>query len=167
MSDIGTPTGAGSDATPTAVAEYKRILAGVLENRPSGTRQRLALALGKNRSFVSQIVNEVYPVPIPAKHLDTIFEVCRFPEKERLAFLDAYSRAHPGRIEHHNSAKDQRLRPITVYVRDLGDPRRNREVDKLVADFAGRIAKLAGEKSGSPESSQNFPSREPNDEEAD
>ena len=50
-------------------------------------------------------------MPIPAKHVETIFEVCRFPEKERLAFLDAYSRAHPGRIEHHNSAKDQRLRP--------------------------------------------------------
>ena len=137
------------DVAPNAVSEYKRILAAVLENRPSGTRQRLALALGKNRSFVSQIVNAVYPVPIPARHLDTIFEVCRFPEKERLGFLDAYARAHPGRIEHHNSAKDQRLRPITVYVRDLGDVRRNREVDKLVADFAGRVAKLAGEKSGS------------------
>ena len=164
MSDIGAPTGPGGDATPTAVSEYKRILAAVLENRPSGTRQRLALALGKNRSFVSQIVNAVYPVPIPAKHLDTIFEVCRFPEKERLAFLDAYSRAHPGRIEHHNSAKDQRLRPITVYVRDLGDVKRNREVDKLVGDFAARIAKLAGEKSGGAGMS---PNREPSDEETD
>ena len=167
MSDTGPTSSSSGETTPTAVGEYKRVLAAVLENRPSGTRQRLALALGKNRSFVSQIVNEVYPVPIPAKHLDTIFEVCRFPEKERLAFLDAYSRAHPGRIEHHNSAKDQRLRPITVYVRDLGDPRRNREVDKLVGDFAARIAKLAGEKSGSAETSQNFPSREPSDEETD
>lgn len=166
MTDTGQPPAPTGEATPSAVGEYKRILAAILENRPSGTRQRLALALGKNRSFVSQIVNEVYPVPIPARHLDTIFEVCRFPEKERLAFLDAYSRAHPGRIEHHNSAKDQRLRPITVYVRDLGDPKRNREVDKLVADFAGRIAKLAGEKPG-PGQSPNFPNREPNDEEAD
>lgn len=160
-----------TDPTPNAganpVGEYKRILAAVLENRPSGTRQRLALTLGKNRSFVSQIVNAVYPVPIPAKHLDTIFEVCRFPEKERLAFLDAYARAHPGRIEHHNSAKDQRLRPITVYVRDLGDTRRNREVDKLVADFAGRVAKLAGEKSGGHALSQNFRTGEPSDEETD
>ena len=35
------------------VADYKRILAKVLDNRPSGTRQKLATALGKNRSFVS------------------------------------------------------------------------------------------------------------------
>ena len=40
-----------------AVAAYKRILADVLDRRPSGTRQRLAAALGKNRSFVSQITN--------------------------------------------------------------------------------------------------------------
>ena len=162
MTDSDAPVGPTEDPAQSPVTEYKRILAAVLENRPSGTRQRLALTLGKNRSFVSQIVNAVYPVPIPAKHLDAIFEVCRFPEKERLAFLDAYARAHPGRIEHHNSAKDQRLRPITVYVRDLGDARRNREVDKLVADFAGRVAKLAGEKS-----SAHALAREPSDEEAD
>jgi hypothetical protein len=46
------------------VAEYKRILQRVLENRPSGTRQRLATALGTNRSFVSQIANPAYTTPI-------------------------------------------------------------------------------------------------------
>ena len=47
---------------------------GFSDNRPSGTRQRLAGALGKNRSFVSQIANPAYPVPIPVQHLETIFE---------------------------------------------------------------------------------------------
>lgn len=166
MTDSEPPSAAAGETPESPVTAYKRILAAILENRPSGTRQRLALALGKNRSFVSQIVNAVYPVPIPARHLDTIFEVCRFPEKERLAFLDAYARAHPGRIEHHNSAKDQRLRPITVYVRDLGDARRNREVDKLVADFAGRVAKLANDRAGSQGASQ-VASKESGDEETD
>src|SRR4029079_8563721 len=35
-----------------AVALYKRLLADVIDGRPSGTRQRLAAALGKNRSFI-------------------------------------------------------------------------------------------------------------------
>ena len=54
----------------TAVAEYKRILLRVLDLRPSGTRQRLADALGENRSFVSQITNPAYPVPIPPRHVE-------------------------------------------------------------------------------------------------
>ena len=44
-------------ADSSAVADYKRILQQVLENRPAGTRLRLAEALGKNRSFISQITN--------------------------------------------------------------------------------------------------------------
>ena len=61
-----------------AVAEYKRILQQVLERRPAGTRLRLAEELGKNRSFISQITNAKYSVPIPANHLDAIFSICHF-----------------------------------------------------------------------------------------
>ena len=68
-----------SDETPSRaggspVAEYKRLLQRVLENRPSGTRQRLATALGTNRSFVSQMTNPAYAMPVPSQHLDTIFD---------------------------------------------------------------------------------------------
>ena len=63
-------------ADPSSVAEYKRILQQVLENRPAGTRLRLAEGLGKNRSFISQIANPSYSVPIPARHIERIFEIC-------------------------------------------------------------------------------------------
>lgn len=125
-----------------AVAEYKRILAKVLENRPSGTRQRLAMALGKNRSFISQIANPSYATPIPAQHLETIFEICLFPANERRAFLDAYGRAHPGKVERRRQRKDHRLRPVTVYVPDLEDEAKNQALDRLLADLAARIGKL-------------------------
>ena len=84
---------------PAAVADYKNILRRVLENRPSGTRQRLSAALGKNRSFISQITNPSYSVPIPAPHLSTIFEICHFSLEDRREFLEAYARAHPRRKE--------------------------------------------------------------------
>src|SRR5258708_13538739 len=80
------------------VADYKVILRRVLDNRPSGTRLKLAAALGKNRSFVTQITNPAYLVPIPAKHAAIIFEVCHLSSSERAAFLDTYGRAHPGRL---------------------------------------------------------------------
>ena len=82
----------------SAVAEYKRIFKEVLDNRPSGMRLRLAHAMGKNRSFVSQISNATYPVPIPVQHLNTIFEVCHFSPPTKAAFLKAYARAHPRRM---------------------------------------------------------------------
>ena len=81
----------------TAVAAYKAILQRVLDNRPSGTRLKLAAVLGKNRSFVSQITNPIYPVPIPARHVDLILEVCHLSPAERGQFLEAYAAAHPAR----------------------------------------------------------------------
>src|SRR5271157_3302751 len=77
-----------------AVAAYKNIFKAVLDKRPSGLRLRLSHAIGKNRSFISQISNPAYPTPIPAQHLNTIFEVCHFSSEEKAAFLKAYARAH-------------------------------------------------------------------------
>jgi hypothetical protein len=127
--------------TASPVAEYKQLLQAVLENRPSGTRQRLARALGTNRSFASQISNPTYPMPIPAQHVDTILEICHFSQAERVAFLAAYARAHPGRREARSGAA--RMRVVDVSVPDLGSPRKNRLIDQMVAEFARQIGRLA------------------------
>lgn len=122
-----------------SVAAYKTILRDVLDNRPSGTRQRLATALGKNRSFISQISNPVYAVPIPAQHVETIFEVCHFAPRERKLFLAAYARAHSGR--RGGPLPSARTRSLTVTVPDLGDPGRNAAFDEMLLDVARRIAR--------------------------
>src|SRR4051795_11652428 len=109
---------------PDPVAEYKAILKRVLDDRPSGTRQRLAKALGKNRSFISQIANPAYPVPIPVQHLETLIEVCHFSQEERRGFLAAYTRAHPQRLALVTTAR--RTRTISIVVPDFGEKRRNR-----------------------------------------
>jgi hypothetical protein len=120
-----------------AVAEYKRIFKEVLDSRPSGMRIRLAHAMGKNRSFVSQISNPSYPVPVPVQHLTTIFDVCHFPPPAREAFLRAYARAHPRRISH--LTKTPRDRSITLHLPDLGSAKRNGKVDALLQEFARRL----------------------------
>jgi len=126
-----------------AVAEYKTILKRVLDNRPSGTRQRLANALGKNRSFVSQIANPTYPVPIPAQHLETVFEICHFSQDDRRSFLAAYATAHPRRLALVTAPR--RTRTLSIAVPDLGDPQRNRALDELIADMVRRIGRLSEE----------------------
>lgn len=126
-----------------AVAEYKRILAGVLDQRPSGTRQRLATALAKNRSFISQISNPAYPTPIPANHIDLIFEICHFSPAEKKRFLDVYRRGHPKRLATGNDARH--LKAHTVYLPDLGDDARNEQLHALVSDFVRQIVHVMKE----------------------
>jgi hypothetical protein len=120
-----------------AVGEYKRIFREVLDSRPSGMRIRLAHAMGKNRSFVSQISNPAYPVPIPVQHLNTIFDVCHFPPAAKTAFLRAYARAHPRRLG--RLAEMPHERSITLYVPDLGSSKRNGRFDALMQEFARRL----------------------------
>lgn len=130
-----------SEPGDSNVADYKNILRRVLDNRPSGTRLKLAAALGKNRSFVTQITNPAYLVPIPAKHVTIIFEVCHLSAAERAAFIKAYGRAHPGRLRAPH--RETRTRTIAVTVPDLGDDKKNRALDELVVDFASRLARYA------------------------
>jgi hypothetical protein len=131
-----------NDAAPGAtVADYKTLLQAVCDKRPSGTRGRLAMALGTNRSFVSQLVNPNYAMPIPAQHLETIFEVCHFSPAERAAFLVAYDQAHPGRRETGEPGAGTRV--ISLTVPDLGNARRNQAVDTMLADYVRHLIHFA------------------------
>ncbi len=127
--------------TEGAIRAYKTVLASVIEQRPSGTRQRLADALGKHRSFVSQIANPAYSTPIPAKHLPAIFSVCHFSPAEREAFVSAYVIAHPGKAPANAS---RRTRHISLTVPDLGDDRQNAALDRAILDFIQKITSIAG-----------------------
>jgi len=121
-----------------AVAAYKAILKRIIDTRPSGTRHRLANALGKNRSFISQIANPVYAVPIPAQHLETIFEICHFTTADRRAFLDAYAEGHPRR--HELNKRSTGTRKLTLTLPDLGSAQRNRRLDEAVIEIGRRLA---------------------------
>jgi hypothetical protein len=126
-----------------AVAAYKSIFKAVLDERPSGMRLRLAHAMGKNRSFISQIANPAYQVPIPLQHLNTIFEVCHFSRAEKAAFLEAYGRAHPRRAARLDGVP--RERTVTLHVPDLGSRKRNEQLDALLHDFVRRLIALLQE----------------------
>jgi hypothetical protein len=120
------------------IRAYKGVLSRVLETRPSGARQRLADALGKHRSFVTQITSPGYSTPIPQKHLATIFSVCHFGPAEREAFMAAYQLAHPGRRSIGDATR--KTRHLTLLVPDLGTD--NAAFDKAVGEFVTRIAGL-------------------------
>jgi hypothetical protein len=126
-----------------AVAVYKSIFKAVLDKRPSGMRLKLAHVMGKNRSFISQIANPTYQIPIPVQHLNTIFEVCHFSPAEKAAFLEAYGRAHPRRAGHVGGVPHERS--VTLHLPDLGTQKRNGQLDALLLDFARRLVALLQE----------------------
>jgi hypothetical protein len=132
----------GIESAAMPVAAYKRILQQVLDRRPSGMRQRLAEALGKNRSFISQISNPGYATPIPVQHVERIFEICHFSKEEKKLFLAAYRRAHPRRLQGNGQGEGNPARRVTVTLPDLGDAQKNRKLDALIVDFATLAGKL-------------------------
>jgi hypothetical protein len=126
-----------------AVRAYKRLLQAYLDRRPSGTRQKIALALGKHKSFVSQITNPAYPAPVPARHLGTIFEICHLSPEERATFLAAYRIAHPRRSQSAAlEAGQEGDHVIQIRVPNLGDARLQRELEETIRHTASRIIAL-------------------------
>lgn len=135
---MSNPDIASNEQSP--LAAYKAILRAVIENRPSGTRQRLAEALGKNRSFISQIISPAYATPVPVQHLETIFHVCHFAPPERQAFLDAYRAAHPGRLEVVDTARP--MRRLVIELPDFGSADLNARADHIVLGVARGLVSL-------------------------
>ena len=126
------------------VAEYKRILRDYINLRPSGTRIKIAQGLDKNKSFVSQITNPGYDIPIPARHLNTIFEICRFSLKEKETFLKAYTAAHPNyhyRIQPEPAPKAGSGK-LVIDLPRLKDPVKQQKIEKMIRDFADQLFRL-------------------------
>ncbi|MBB3979314.1 hypothetical protein GGQ64_004554 [Rhizobium azooxidifex] len=128
------------EAGEEATVAYKTILADIIDNRPSGTRQRLATALGKHRSFVTQITSPTYATPLPSRHLATIFRVCHMSAMEQERFLNAYEKAHPGKLP--DLAPTDGQRALALNVPDFGDEQKNRQFDEAVSEFVAKLSAL-------------------------
>jgi len=79
-------------------------------------------------------------VPIPAAHIERIFEICHFLATEKAEFMAAYRRAHPNRAP--GNSGDKRWREIVLRVPDLRDRARNKELDELMKEMLQRVLRL-------------------------
>ena len=126
------------------IAAYKSILRDCIDRRPAGLRARIASALGKHKSFVSQLTNPIYPMPVPARHIETIFEICHFSAEERRAFREAYARAHPEQAPEAAAESPSRAgrKTISLEIPALGDARKQRQLEALLREFVERLGDL-------------------------
>ena len=97
-------------------------------------------ALGKNRSFISQIANPAYSTPVPVQHLEIIFHICHFSPAEKRDFLSAYRAAHPGRLEAVDATRATRA--VTLELPDFGNVQMNRRVDDMIHSLVRGINEL-------------------------
>ncbi len=125
------------------VAAYKRLLRAVIERRPSGTRRRLAAAMGAHPSFVSQITNPALRVPLPAQHVPTVLRACRFAPEEAAEFLGLYARAHPAQAVALQALADEERDVLRIPLPRGLDPEAREMVETTIRDFAERVIALA------------------------
>jgi hypothetical protein len=132
-----------------AIAEYKALLRRYIDRRPSGTRQKLAEAFGTHKSFISQVTNPAYRVPLPAQHIPALFKVCHFSPEEQRVFMELYARAHPGQFGAIEELARFEEGVLRIPLPPFADPERRRQVEELIRDFADRVIAMmqeAGEK---------------------
>jgi hypothetical protein len=125
------------------IRRYKTILQQVVDRRPSGIRLKIAEGIGRNKSFISQITNPNYDIPVPRRHLPLIFDLAHFTAEEKSQFLNYYRRAHPrvgARAEDHPSGDDTRI--VRLQLPRLESTQMEAKVDNMLRDFAHRLSEL-------------------------
>ncbi len=127
---------------PDPMMAYKVLLRDCLDRRPSGLRQKLAAALGKHKSFITQITSPTYSVPIPVGDLPTIFEICHLSPEEQERFLKHYEAAHPGRATKLRRAANL-PHELRIAIPAFASEATARDVEATILEIALRIIRLA------------------------
>ena len=135
--------GEAARSVDEAVSAYKAMLREMVARRPSGTRQKLASAIGTHPSFISQITNPALRVPLPAQHIPTLFRICHFSSEEQAAFLALYARAHPAQAGALEELADIERDTLRIALPDFADPQLRSEVKETIRSFAARVIDLA------------------------
>jgi hypothetical protein len=135
----------GAPETHDAIAEYKALLREYIDRRPSGTRQKLAEAFGTHKSFISQITNPNYRVPLPVQHIPALFKVCRLNAQEQRTFLEVYARAHPGQYGAIEDLASVEKDVVRIPLPHFENPALREQVEQLVKDFSERVVTLVKE----------------------
>lgn len=139
----------GVEGWDDPVAAYKARLRALVARRPSGTRQKMAAAIGTHPSFISQITNPGLRVPLPAQHIPTIFKVCHFSPEEQAEFLVLYARAHPAQFSAIEDLAEIERDVIRIPVPDLGDPALRSVAETMIRNIAEQVFALIRQTRGS------------------
>ena len=75
-----------SNSVDARIVAYKILLREYLNRRPSGILKEISAAINTHRSFISQVANPNYMVPLPAQYVTKLMEVSHFTNEEQETF---------------------------------------------------------------------------------
>ncbi len=125
---------------------YKVKIRELIDLRPSGTKGRIAKTMETHRSFVSQIINPTNKTPIPAQHLNKIFEICHFSSSEKASFLKLYYKAHPRIIDGTAQLPDEDGDGIFIEIPTFQQSEMRQMIEDTIREFAERVILIADKK---------------------
>lgn len=131
------------DDSDDLIAAYKEALRGYLAVRPSGLRKKISEAIGTNRSFVSQITNPNYRVPIPPHYVQIIMDVCHLAPAERATFLNAYIAAHPAHAEFTNRTPNSKETTFFVDLSAVRDDETREQIRRALRVVAETLIAMS------------------------
>lgn len=133
----------GTSIQEEALRDYKIMLKELVDRRPSGTRLRIANSTGTHKSFISQILNPNYRVPLPVQHVPTLMRVCVFSLDEKERFLNLYARAHPDQAGRLFGERRGTQGNIVIAIPEFEDPEIRKHVEDAINAAAENVIALA------------------------
>ena len=133
----------GTSTQEEALRDYKFMLRELVDRRPSGTRLRIAKSTGTHKSFISQILNPNYRVPLPVQHVPTLMRVCVFSLEEKERFLKLYTRAHPDQAGRLFGERRRTPDRVVIAIPEFADPEIRKQVEDTIEAAAENIIALA------------------------
>ena len=128
--------------------QYKLLLSEIVGRCPRGTRQRISLAIGSSRGFVSQFLDPDSEVPLPEKYVPVVMKVCEFSDGDAAEFMELYETAHPTR---QTRKIDSEGNSMTISLPEFRSKEQRAAVEEAILETAERIvaATLAANRRGS------------------
>lgn len=127
------------------IAAYKILLREYLDRRPSGIRKKISAAINTHRSFISQVANPNYRVPLPAQYVPVLMDVCHFTTEEQETFLAAYTAAHPGQALFAKAAVQGEYKTASIDLSGIEDEQTRIAVSRAIREMAENMIRLVQE----------------------
>jgi len=127
------------------IAAYKILLREYLDRRPSGIRKKIAAAINTHRSFISQVANPNYRVPLPAQYVPILMDVCHFTAEEQKTFLKAYFEAHPGQALVGQAAVLEDYKSTSIDLSEIEDEKTRIALSRAIREMAETMIRVVQE----------------------
>lgn len=121
-----------------SITAYKEVIHKALARCPRGTKSKITKELSKNASYISQITNPEYAIPIPGQYVNKIVNICALNSEEEKQFRHLYAVAHPDKEKKRTRSNNE----ICIQLPKSMNATERRRVEQAINEIAETIINL-------------------------